>query len=284
VFFNDYDHGVIYHYDKGTGAIDEYLSNSQDTPGIVANAGKVYWTSYTGRSIGWGARGSTLVGEVTGQSFNDTWAGPWSIAMDTGFVYWCDRDRPECWRIDLPLTKPELLYTELLPDGGVANDTLVSLLGVDPGSDGYVFFTTGNQVNRMAKDGGGLVAYSPGPGQSSPLVDNGYVYWTNASGAIMRSHVETLPTCDAGACGEVVVPANLGLIGAPQAFDSTYVYFVGDNRLGRALKNGTSTAIEIIAQHTAPPAAVAVDDVAIYYVTPNDNTLDNTGSFWRVAK
>jgi hypothetical protein len=61
------------------------------------------------------------------------------------------------------------------------------------------------------------------------------------------------------------------------------VYFGGANVLARARKDGSSASIEVIAWHSAM-SGVAVDDVAIYYVTDNDNGENGTGSFWRVTK
>jgi hypothetical protein len=118
-------------------------------------------------------------------------------------------------------------------------------------------------------------------------VHNGIVYWVDAAGAMLSAPEGTVPSCDAGTCGAVIVSAGTPYVSGPLAFDDIYAYWSffdpAHSRLLRVRLDGTSQAPETLVEHSAI-SSVAVDDVAIYYTTQNDNGVDSTGAFWRQAK
>jgi hypothetical protein len=282
VFFGIFDTGQVYRFDKRTGQISlPYPTTNAVTPQVgfvVTNANNVYWTIPNGERIAWATRS----GSSAGQLHDVAYSMPWGMGIDTGFVYWCDRwmvvgGTIDCWRIDLTLTTPKRIYSEILQDGGPGTDALWGVIAVDPGADGYVFFTALNQLNRMKKDGTELVAFAKVIGQSDVGINGGFVYWQRGDGALLRAPEQGIPACDSGSCAEIVVPA-----GAPSAFDDKFVYWGdGQGAISRARKDGTSAAPEVLARHPLL-SRLAVDDVAVYYMTQPDQ--NNAGAFWRVAK
>jgi hypothetical protein len=289
VFFADFDSAVVYHYEKTSGTLGSFSPSSSSPVQIVANATDVFWTVWNHR-VSWGVKGAWTSGEVLDTSYGVTWNVPWTMGIDDDFIYWCDRYTSDLWRMDLGLKTPQRLYAELLPDGAPSPDQQYGNIAVDPGAGdgGFVFFTAENEVQRVNKDGTGLVAFVPVLGHPLIGIHGGYLYWVDAAGALRRAPEGAVPSCDAGACGQVVVPPGTPGVAGPTAFDDTYAYWRfddGSNQsiLARARLDGHSTDIEVLVRHTAINS-VAVDDVAIYYTTGNDNGVDNTGSFWRLAK
>jgi hypothetical protein len=287
VFFADFDTSTVYHYDKATGAVGSYPPSSGSPVVIAANSTDVYWSLWN-HTIGTATRSTGATREVQDTSYGVSWYVPWSVRLDTSYIYWCNRYRPDCWRMDLGLKTPTLLYEELLPDGGASPEELTGIIAVDPGPGGYVFFTAGEHLNRMNKDGSGLIAFAPVHGQGIVGVHEGNVYWVDPAGAMLSAPEDTVPSCDAGACGEVIVSAATFYVGGPLAFDDTYAYWYyssanSSSLLLRARLDGNSPVPEILVRHTSI-SSVAVDDLAIYYTTQNDNGVNYTGSFWRQAK
>jgi hypothetical protein len=288
VFFGDFDSNVVYYYDKAKAKLGAYPASSSSPVFTVANSTHAYWSLYGG-GIGWADRSTGMTGEADDTAYGVTWASPWSIRLDTSFIYWCDRYGPDCWRMDLGLKTPTLLYRELLPDGGPSPEQFLGTIAVDPGPTGYVFFTAGGHLNRMNKDGTGLVALAPVPGQEVLGIHNGLVYWVDAAGALVSMPENNFPPCDAGTCGTVVLSAGTPYVGVPEAFDDTYGYWWANldttrTAIVRARLDGSSHSPEILVEHSSSPFAIAVDDVAIYYVTQNESGLPHSGSFWRQAK
>jgi hypothetical protein len=287
LFFSDYDRLTVYRYDKAGGPLITYSGLSGPPRGLVANTMGAFWGNSI-QGIGWASRTDTTRGEVNASSFGDSWITPWGVGVDTSYVYWVDFDGADCWRMDLGLTTPQLLYQEVAPDAGPPAEKF-GAIAVDPGSKGYVFFAAHNYVNRMDKNGGPLTPFAPVNGQPNVAFHGGYVYWMDASGAVLRSLQEVIPSCDGGTCGQVVVPAGLPAFGSPWAFDDTYIYWIWQNgeftldRMGRMRQDGTSPGVEIVAEHL-DITSVAVDDVAVYYTTTTDNGSDPNGSLWRLAK
>jgi hypothetical protein len=287
VFFSDYFRSTVYRYDKAGGHLVTYTPSSGPPRGLVANGTDVFWgNSNTG--IGWAPRSGTTSSEVDDSSYDVSWNLPWALGVDTGFVYWVDRDGADCWRMDLAFKAPELLYREVPLDAGPPPEQFGSI-AVDPGPDGFVFFVANNHVNRMTKTGTGLTAFAPVTGQPNVAFHAGYVYWMDAAGALLRSPEDVVPSCDAGTCGQVVVPAGMPSFGAPWAFDDAYIYWIWQAgefvtaRLARMRQDGSSPNVEIVAEHL-DMTSVAVDDVAVYYTTTTDNGTDAMGSLWRLAK
>jgi hypothetical protein len=172
----------------------------------------------------------------------------------------------------------------------VVAEQLTGNMAVDPGNgnSGAVFFSAGNEIRRMNKDGSGLTAFAPVLGHGTIGIHGGYVYWVDAAGAMRRARENVVPTCDAGSCGQIVVPPGTPHVSGPAAFDDSYAYWSFDEGNGlsllmRARVDGGSPNVEALVEHSAI-SSVAVDDVAIYYTTQNDNWVNGTGSFWRLAK
>jgi len=290
VYFGDFDTGRIYEYSKPTWQVRSYASLSAGTTSIAVNASTVYWSTFSSQpsdhnAINQLTRGGATSREVADTSLGLAWAGPWAMGIDTSFVYWCDRYGADCWRMDLALTTPQRIFRELLPDGAPSHDQLYGGIAVDPGDDGFVFFIAANHLYRVSKSDFTSLEFAAALGQAPVGIDNGYVYWLDAAGALRRAP-ETIPSCD-GRC-EVVVPAGPH-VGGPSAFDDTYVYWsVFDTTekkslIARARKDGASPNIEILVHHTGV-SSVAVDGAFIYYTTQHDNGVNATGSFWRLAK
>ena len=291
VFFASYDNGAVYRVDKATGVIaPPYPVTTDGTPtavAIVTTATKVYWTSALNHDLAWATRNGATAATVLPTSYGVDWVGPWWMGIDTQYLYWCDRWGYDCWRMDLALTTPQRIYTETLPDGGPGSEQLWGAMGLDPGPNGYFFVAALNELSRMNKDGSGRVTFAHVSGQSVVGVDGGYVYWVNATGALLRAREDATPPCDSAPCAETVVAPGMANIPGAQAFDKDYVYWADGSlsSVSRARKDGSSQP-QPLAFHKFI-SGLAVDDVAVYYGVQWEDVDAGgapTGSLYRVAK
>jgi hypothetical protein len=288
VFFSDYWTSTVYQYDKTSGTIGSFTPSPGPPRGLVASTTAVFWGN-SNESIGWAARDGTTSALLNDADYGLSWKTPWAVGVDPGFIYWVDRDGADCWRMDLGFKTPRVLYREGSPDGGPPAEQF-GAIAVDPGPSGSVFFVAHEYVRRINKDGSGLTAFAPVVGQPNVAFHDGFIYWTDATGAMLRSRQDVVPSCDAGTCGQLVVPAGMPAFAPSWAFDNAYVYWIwqgGDStvsRLARMRQDGSSLAPEIVAEHL-DITSVAVDDAAVYYTTTRDHGgNDPMGSLWRLAK
>ncbi|HEY2518310.1 MAG TPA: hypothetical protein VGI39_45890 [Polyangiaceae bacterium] len=290
VFFASYDNGAVYRVDKATGAIaPSYPVTNDGTPtavGIVTTASTVYWTSALNGDLAWATRNGATSATVLPTSYGVSWSGPWWMGSDAQYLYWCDRWGYDCWRMDFGLTTPQRIFTEKLPDGGAGSEQLWGGMAVEPGPNGYFFVAALNQLSRMNKDGTGVVAFAHVSGQSVVGLDGGYVYWVNATGALLRAPEASPPPCDTAPCAQTVVAAGKANIPGAQAFDKDYVYWADGSlsAVSRARKDGSSEP-QPLAFHRSI-SGLAVDDVAVYYAVQweDQDAGVPTGSLYRVAK
>jgi hypothetical protein len=286
VFWADFWTGQIFAYAKSTGAIrllhDGIDAAAGDTAtGLIAQDGRVYWTSAYDSSIRWIDGDGKNAGSIQGD-----WNYPLYLAIDPDWLYWSDRYGHDVWRLSLHSHVPSLLH----PASDAGADYL--WIAADPGAGGYVFFSDESHVYRMNKDGTGFDTLDNAsiPGSSpntGPIgVDSGYVYWLYGANRDLVRVKEPYGCPGVGACPQVIVKGSLinSLTGI--AFDGTYAYWAdnGAGRVARAKKDGSSLTPDVIAELQKSVAGIAVDDVAIYWTVQFDNGSANRGSVWAVAK
>jgi hypothetical protein len=185
--------------------------------------------------------------------------GPATLAVDQTRVFWVNRtaaDRVESANHDL--TSP----TVLVDAAPYVGDTIG--IAVELGANGRLFYTL-DGVDRANKDGTNQVRIdgnSLAPTITLAIDDTNVYYFQGSPQSLLAIGKDG--TCGASPTCPVVLATDIQS-GSGIAIDATTVYWTtfGDGTVKAVGKDGSN--LRIIASGLTTPAAVAVDDVAVYF-------------------
>jgi hypothetical protein len=291
IYWNTFYLGGIFAQDKAIGSplITLHPQNAIESAAAkltsAGDGGDLYWSNPVlgtpyGSGIEWISRDGGAPGQVR-EPADGGWNGPTPIATDGTHVFWGNRWSGEIWRMGMAGDG-----TTRIDAYDAATFTLTDLaVDDDPTVDGYVFFSDGQNIHRVTKDGTADIVFQSGTGPF--LVDNGYLYWFQA-GALVRE-ATTIGCPSSSMCPELVLAAGTLKGPGDLATDESYIYIVDNtnDELERVMKNPPFMAQVIATGYTM--VDVAVDSVAVYYANQyadTDAASDGggTGSIWRLAK
>lgn len=178
-----------------------------------------------------------------------------------------DDEKSQLWRVSLKTLQKQLLSSQIAP--GVHSLTT---------SADTVFITSypGGELERIGKDGSGLMLLAKGESQGSLTADDNAVYWS--TGATTDN---TLNQLSHGATSPSPVALHQKAI-TGLTHDATHVYWVSrlleiDPKpagfVHRWPKNGSPGQVESMAEFQSEPSWIEIDDTCIYWINGHSHEL-----------
>jgi hypothetical protein len=278
LFWTDYYGGNVWRMPKDGShqrtPIYEASGSSEWTNWIVVSTQSVYWTT----NVDNGGRGAIHISGRDGENHRqlDLPHVPWDLALESDTIYFTESlGWGGIYRSPLDLSETTLLFGG--PDAGAADP---DLLFAEQGKTGLLFWTAGDGVHSMQKDGSGHLLVNPSA-WSTGIVSDGArrVFWADSK----RSWIVSAPRGAActGSCPEELGPAS-GTMRI--AMDDRFVYW---GNSGGEIKAVTHDGAKVLTLANVPglPWAVAIDDLAVYWVTQaGDVDRKSPGGVYKVAK
>lgn len=246
----------------GGGSPTTLVSGLQDVQGIVVNANYVYFTTHAS-SMGTGTVGFCSIGGCGNQPvyLSKTEANPTGIAVDAQSAYWTS---------SVVAPNGAVRYCALQGCSG-SPSTLASGYGepdtiaVDSNDAYWTNYADGTVVKTPlpGMTGSGTVTVLA-TGQNNAVgitLAASNVYFTD-------SRVNRVAIAG-GAVTQVVAPDNAGAI----TTDGTYLYWTTQTTVNKCAIAGCAGGSTTIAANQSFPGGIAVDSVAVYWVTFNGGTV-----------
>ncbi len=212
--------------------------------------------------------GSCTNGRCPMQTLTTVGTLPYGIAIDDTHVYYTDRDEGVLRKLPKAGGAPEVL---------AMNQGEITFVAVDPGTEGFVYFTRNGLnggVSKVPKNHGAVVTLASIPFGWELAIDETNVYFTTggpenpppgATGSLQR-----VAKTGGAAVRLAVTSAQPGSI----ALDDTSIYF--NDKLGKTVnrldKSGPSVPEEI-ANSQAAPDGIAIDGDKLFWTCFDGDTV-----------